>query len=86
VMFKDDPTQTPSLQTRCAAAGVAGCTATTFSLPFDLIKSRLRKCISTLPMLNIPTPLPYLHLSVMPSLQGCHPCHPHHLCFFPHTR
>jgi solute carrier family 25 oxoglutarate transporter 11 len=39
----------PSLETQLLASVVAGFTAATFSLPFDLLKSRLRKS-SSLPM------------------------------------
>jgi solute carrier family 25 oxoglutarate transporter 11 len=40
---KEDPNGTPSLQTQMTASCVAGFTAASFSLPFDLLKSRLRK-------------------------------------------
>ncbi|KAJ1419022.1 mitochondrial carrier domain-containing protein [Ochromonadaceae sp. CCMP2298] len=41
-LMKDDPALPASLQTRIAASGLAGFTASLFSLPFDLIKSRLQ--------------------------------------------
>lgn len=42
--MKEDLTKVgPSIQTQLMASLVAGFTASAFSLPFDLLKSRLRK-------------------------------------------
>lgn len=42
-VFHEPLTKTPSLETQLLASLVAGFTASACSLPFDLLKSRLRK-------------------------------------------
>lgn len=42
-IFKESMEETPSMRTQISASLVAGFTASVFSLPFDLLKSRLRK-------------------------------------------
>ena len=44
-MFHDKE-GTPSLETQLLASLIAGFTASAFSLPFDLLKSRIRKYLS----------------------------------------
>lgn len=44
VTLEDPHAAHTSLQSQLGASLVAGLTASVFSLPFDMLKSRLRKC------------------------------------------
>ena len=41
-LYRDPDPKVPSLQTKLSASAVAGFTAAAFSLPFDMLKSRLQ--------------------------------------------
>jgi hypothetical protein len=67
LVFHEDPQKTPSLNTQLGAALIAGFTASFVSLPFDLLKSRMRKFLHRFfilfaPLLMFPfhTSQPYL--------------------------
>lgn len=66
-VFHDKDRRNPSLPTQLVASCIAGFTASAFSLPFDLLKSRMRKFRRRL----VP-PCPFSPFFPSPSLENSH--------------